>query len=255
MSFEKYSKEQFRSLGWNTPDARKLADELEVKVNELIHPAVLDAFSKVVNQLNAHGHNLTNYDDKRPGNISFRDEPVEGQCHLRLGCNVVTCAGYGHGANALSQKARDSISKKLESTWERYIDAIQRFIAINISLIVGLAGLVSFLPKLQGGGGAPAPLESKGFLFWGFVLLMVSFVFQVSLRIWAQMFMEYEILPPKAEVDKYFAGRVHYTRSYRFGPRSYTWHSRAVRIVTALAALSFLAGLSFSLVFIYRNLR
>jgi hypothetical protein len=28
------------------------------------------------------------------GDIAFRDEPVEGQCRLRLACDVVISAGY-----------------------------------------------------------------------------------------------------------------------------------------------------------------
>ena len=46
MNFEKYSKERFESLGLNTPAARKLADELQVDVNDEIHEAMLPAFQK-----------------------------------------------------------------------------------------------------------------------------------------------------------------------------------------------------------------
>ncbi|MEO8435848.1 MAG: hypothetical protein ABI596_13190 [Pyrinomonadaceae bacterium] len=251
---EKYSKEKFETLGLNTSDARKLAHALEVEVNEVIRSVVRADLKKVADDLNEKGHRLTIYGDSR-GDISFRDEPNEGQCHLRLGCNIVTSAGYAHDAPTLSQQARDSISKKLESTWERYIDAIHRFIALNISLIIGLAGLVSFLLKLKGEGDAPTLLESKRFLIGGFVLLMGSLVCEIGLRIWAQLFMEYEILQPTADVDKYFAGVAHYTWSYRLKPGSYAKHSKLVRLATLFAALFFLAGLGSSLVFLYQNLR
>src|SRR5882724_1876740 len=62
MNFEKYSKEQFESLGLNTAAARKLADELQDDVNEEIHAAVLPAFLDIVERLNALGHHLEMYD-------------------------------------------------------------------------------------------------------------------------------------------------------------------------------------------------
>ena len=96
MNFEKYSKQQCESHGLNTPAARKLADELQEDVTEEIHAAVLAAFLNVVERLNAQGHDLKPYDEIRAGDISFRDESVEGQCYLRLACNVVVSAGYSH---------------------------------------------------------------------------------------------------------------------------------------------------------------
>ena len=96
MNFEKYSKRQFDSLGLNTPAARKRADELQNDVTEEIHSAVLAAFQNVVERLNARGHNLTPYEEIRAGDITFRDEPIEGQCFLRLACDVVISAGYSH---------------------------------------------------------------------------------------------------------------------------------------------------------------
>ena len=96
MNFERYSKQQFESLGLNTPAARKLADELQIDVNDEIHEAVLSAFQNVVQRLNARGHSLTPYDEIRAGDISFRDEQIDGNCCLRLGCDVVISAGYAH---------------------------------------------------------------------------------------------------------------------------------------------------------------
>jgi FtsH-binding integral membrane protein len=154
-------------------------------------------------------------------------------------------------AAPLSQKARDSISNRLQTTWDRYIDAINRFVALNISVIVGVAAVVSFLPKLRGKGDAPIPLEHKGYLFWGLVLLVFSLMLEVALRIWAQQFMEYEVLQPREDMDKYFGDRIHYTISYRL--KNYGWQFSLVRRVTIFAPLVFLAGLILSLVFLYRN--
>jgi hypothetical protein len=92
MDFEKYSKEQFESR--DDASARRLADELQDDVTEEIHGAVYEAVQNVIKGLNGQGHKLTPYEEIRPGDVSFRDEPVEGQCYLRLACDVVISAGY-----------------------------------------------------------------------------------------------------------------------------------------------------------------
>jgi hypothetical protein len=96
MNFEKYSKNQFESLGLNSPAARKLADELQDDVNAELHAAVLPAFLSIVERLNNQGHHLEMYDEICVGDIPFRDEPIDGQCHLRLACNTVISAGYAN---------------------------------------------------------------------------------------------------------------------------------------------------------------
>lgn len=99
MNYEKYSKQKFDALGLNSPAARKLADELQDDVTEEIHGAVLAAFTRVVEALNARGHHLK-ADEIRIGDIAFRDESIGGQCYLRLGCDVVISAGYSHTVTA-----------------------------------------------------------------------------------------------------------------------------------------------------------
>ena len=94
MDFEKYSKQQFESLGLNSPAARRLADELQDDVNAEIHAVVLPAFLNIIERLNAHGHRLERYDETRVGDITYRDEPIDGQCYLRLACDTVISAGY-----------------------------------------------------------------------------------------------------------------------------------------------------------------
>ena len=65
MDFEKYSKQQFESLGLNTPAARMLADELQDDVNAEIHAVVLPAFLNIIERLNAQGHRLERYHETR----------------------------------------------------------------------------------------------------------------------------------------------------------------------------------------------
>lgn len=110
MNYEKYSKQRFESLGLDSPAARNLADELQEDVAQEIHGAVLVAFSRVVEELNARGHNLT-ADEIRVGDIAFRDESADGQCRLRLGCDVVISAGYAHTLTA--EEAEAEIMKGL----------------------------------------------------------------------------------------------------------------------------------------------
>jgi hypothetical protein len=100
MNFEKYSKQQFEGRGLDTSAARQLADELQDDVAEEIQGAVLAAFMKVVEGLNIQGHNLTPYGEIQVGDISFRDEPGEGLCNLRLACDVVISAGYSDTISA-----------------------------------------------------------------------------------------------------------------------------------------------------------
>ena len=95
MNYKKYSRQQFDSLGLDSPAARKLADELQDDVAKEIHGAVLTAFTLVVEELNTRGHNLR-ADEIRIGDIAFRDGAADGQCYLRLGCDVVISAGYSH---------------------------------------------------------------------------------------------------------------------------------------------------------------
>ncbi|MFZ0063893.1 MAG: hypothetical protein WAL47_17810 [Pyrinomonadaceae bacterium] len=94
MNVEKYSRSKFESLASDPASTRRLADELQDDVVQKIHEAVSSAVSKVVQALNAEGHDLRLYEEIRPGAVAYRDEPVEGQCNLRLGCDVVISAGY-----------------------------------------------------------------------------------------------------------------------------------------------------------------
>ena len=105
MDFEKYSKQQFESRGLDSPAARELADELQDDVAKEIHSSVLAAFLKVVEGLKAQGHSLRPYDEISIGDISFRDERVEGQCFLRLACDSTISAGYSHTITAHEAEA------------------------------------------------------------------------------------------------------------------------------------------------------
>lgn len=152
----------------------------------------------------------------------------------------------------LSPEVRNSISRKLQTTWEQYIDLIHRFISINTSVIVAVALTVWFLPKLRPAGAEP--LVGKWLLISGLLLLLVSLMLEVIIRIWVQQFMEYEVFPPREILEKYFGDRPHYTISYRLPPASYAWQHKTVRFITKIAPVIFFVGLTFEVVFVCRNL-
>jgi hypothetical protein len=99
MNFKKYSKQAFEACGLNTPEARRLANELENDVSQEIHMIVLEEFRKIIDALNAQGHDLEVYGEIKIGDIPFRDESRDGQCKLRLGCDIVISAGYSDALN------------------------------------------------------------------------------------------------------------------------------------------------------------
>lgn len=67
MNFQKYSKSEFSSLSSDPAATRNLADELQDDVMREVHEAVYTAFLRVVEGLNAEGHDLKLYEEIRPG--------------------------------------------------------------------------------------------------------------------------------------------------------------------------------------------
>jgi hypothetical protein len=155
----------------------------------------------------------------------------------------------------LPQEVKSAVSKKLQDTWDRYIEAIHRFIALNLIVIAGIAALVLFVTIQHKTPSGTVVLTAKGPLVWGAVFLVVCFLLLVIIRIWVQQFMDYEVMQPREDVEKYFQGRIHYSQSYRLEEWSYRWQYFTVRVITVLAPLTFLVGLSLSLLFLYRNLQ
>jgi hypothetical protein len=109
MNYEKFSKQQFLLRGTDTTAAQKLADELQEAVAQEMHQTVLAKFSTIVEELNALGHHLVPYDEIAVGDLTFRDEPTEGDCRLRLACDVVISAGYAD--TEPPSKAADTFGK------------------------------------------------------------------------------------------------------------------------------------------------
>jgi hypothetical protein len=94
MNFKKYSQSEFDSLALDAAATRRLADELEDEVMQEIHEAVSTVFLSVIDALNREGHALKLDGEILSGEIAYRDEPMEGECKLRLACDVIVSAGY-----------------------------------------------------------------------------------------------------------------------------------------------------------------
>ena len=100
MNYTRFSKRNFDECGVDTPAARRLANRLQDEMARELHPAILKAFLRIVEKLNAHGHNLKPYGRVKVGDIGFRHQHPDGSFRLRLGCDVVVSAGYAHVVSA-----------------------------------------------------------------------------------------------------------------------------------------------------------
>jgi hypothetical protein len=96
MEYSKYTKEAFEKAGINSHQARLLADELQEDVLKELHQEIEGAFIKIVSRLNSQGHDLSPCGRLTPGDYEFRGKEENGNCGLRLACDVVISAGYSH---------------------------------------------------------------------------------------------------------------------------------------------------------------
>jgi hypothetical protein len=99
MEYSKYSKKEFEKAGINSTHARALADKLQEDVLLELHNEIEAAFLKVVSRLNKEGHDLSLYGKLAPGEYEFRGKQKNGNCGLRLACDVIISAGYSHTVN------------------------------------------------------------------------------------------------------------------------------------------------------------
>ncbi len=93
MNYSKYGKAAFEANAASVSAARGLADDLQRQVLVDLNDVVSARLKEIVAALNSEGHNLTEY-DVSPGDFGYRDQNEAGECHLRLGCDVVISVGY-----------------------------------------------------------------------------------------------------------------------------------------------------------------
>ena len=94
MNYSKFSKEAFNKLGNNTEAIEKLANALQEEALEELHQEILKAFGKVASKLEEQGHSLAPYIENVIGEYEFRDIDKNGNCGLRLACDVIMSSGY-----------------------------------------------------------------------------------------------------------------------------------------------------------------
>lgn len=91
---KKFSLKAFEAAGMGTQAARALASQLEEAIQVRLHEGTMKAINELVWQLNQLGHNLTDYEEPAPGDISLRDD--DGYiCRLRLGVDTIVSTGFG----------------------------------------------------------------------------------------------------------------------------------------------------------------
>lgn len=95
---ERFAAKEFATLGHNTSDSRKLANELGEEVNAELHQVAAATLKRIVGCLNDMGHELR-IDEFEPGSIGFRDDYEDDNgynCKLRLGLDTVITSIYTH---------------------------------------------------------------------------------------------------------------------------------------------------------------
>lgn len=102
----KFSYASFEKLGFDSDEARKLSDELQISVSEEFDKIIREKLSEIVIRLNAMGHDLQVFEDEtEEGTIDYgyRDHNDNGDpgrqmdymCKLRVGISLIVSAGFG----------------------------------------------------------------------------------------------------------------------------------------------------------------
>jgi hypothetical protein len=93
---ERFSSEAFRESKLDSPQARILADQLSDAILARLHRALDAEMQRIVQELNAKGHQLKPVGEAKPGDLQFWDSNGPDTCKLRIGADVVVSTGYSH---------------------------------------------------------------------------------------------------------------------------------------------------------------
>lgn len=96
---EKFSATSFASLGLGSKSARELADLLAEEIQGEMHQVIELHLSRIIERLNAMGHDLRSEYPPAPGDFSYRDDwndEAGYHCKLLVGFDTVVTTGYGH---------------------------------------------------------------------------------------------------------------------------------------------------------------
>lgn len=94
---ERFSREAFERLRERPDELRELSAQLCAAVTARLHPLLVTAMEEIVLELNARGHSLQPYGERRQGVVALRDGgPPDGPvAQLRLAHDSVVSVGYG----------------------------------------------------------------------------------------------------------------------------------------------------------------
>ncbi|HEV3436870.1 MAG TPA: hypothetical protein VG122_05900 [Gemmata sp.] len=94
MNFDRYSREAFEAIALDANDLRVLADQLEADLLQELNQILAERFAVMVAELNSLGHNLRWDGTPRIGDVHFCDYTNPRRCALRLGYDLLICAGF-----------------------------------------------------------------------------------------------------------------------------------------------------------------
>ncbi len=97
MTIAKYKFDLFSELGLGSHEAQALSEKLSDCINQRLHVLLSNEMQKIVKELNEVGHDLKEYYEPIPGDISFRDDSSNGsyECKLRVGIDTIVSVGFG----------------------------------------------------------------------------------------------------------------------------------------------------------------
>lgn len=96
---DRFSAPSFAAKGLNTKQSLELAHELGTEIQDELHAVITDHLIKIVDRLNAMGHNLKPCEPPVPGDISYRDDWEDDSgyhCKLRVAIDTIISTGYSH---------------------------------------------------------------------------------------------------------------------------------------------------------------
>lgn len=96
---DNFSAASFAAKGLNTKQSLELAHQLGAEIQDELHAVITDHLLKIVERLNAMGHNLKLYVPPVPGDISYRDDWEDDSgyhCKLRVAVDTIISTGYSH---------------------------------------------------------------------------------------------------------------------------------------------------------------
>ena len=96
---DRFSAASFERSGLDTEAARALASALADEIQQELHTVVLPVFRRIVEMLNALGHDLRPEGEQKAGELSFRDDSGDDSsyiCKLRVALDLVISTGYAH---------------------------------------------------------------------------------------------------------------------------------------------------------------